>query len=271
MRRQIIIVSIVVMMTVMAFSSAAFGQTKPTWLPCPQCQTEAAKTAARAKTANLPFSPRDVSGIWGQNRPQLAVPAPPFTPLGKQMYDATMSEDAGANSKDGMLTCDPLGWPRWWTYNYGFEFVQLPDRILQFFEWDHTWRTIWMDGRDLPVDPDPRWMGYHVGRWEGDTLIIDSNGFDERTWISENRQDRRYGWPHSDQLRIQERYRRVNHNTLESTITITDPKVYTRPWVTVANNLRSPETELGEYFCAPSDSDVYNTKVLRPAAGDATR
>ena len=187
------------------------------------------------------------------------------------MYDDTKSEDAGANSKDGMLTCDPLGWPRWFTYNYGFEFVQLPDRLLQFFEWDHTWRTILLDGRTLLDDPDPRWLGYHVGKWEGDTLVIQSNGFEDRTWLSENRQDRRWGWPHSSQLRTEERYKRVDHNTVDVTLTIIDPKVYTKPWVTVAKFYLSPETELGEYFCAPSDSTVYNTRVLRPAAGDAPK
>ncbi len=97
-------------------------------------------------------------------------------------------------------------------------------------------------------------------------LVIQSNGFDERTWLSENRQDRRWGWPHSDALRTEERYHRVDHNTIDVTLTIIDPKVYTKPWVTNSKFLLSPGTELGEYFCAPADSNIYNTQVLRPAA-----
>ena len=70
-----------------------------------------------------------------------------------------------------MMICDPLGYPRSFTYNYGMEFVETKGRMLQFFEWGHTWRTIWMDGRALPESPEPRWFGYAVGRWDGDTLL----------------------------------------------------------------------------------------------------
>jgi hypothetical protein len=195
-----------------------------------------------------------------------------MTPEGQARYNATKTDETAegipiSNSKDGMLICDPLGWPRWFTYNYGFEFAQLPDRLVQFLEWGHTYRTIWTDGRALPEDPEPRWLGYSVGRWEGDTFIVESTGFDDRSWLSENRQDRRFGWTHSDALRTEERYKRVNHNTLEVTLTITDPKTFTAPWVTKGNILRSPETELGEYFCVPSDSTEHTQRVLRPAVG----
>jgi hypothetical protein len=252
--------------------TSAQSQT-PGWGKCPDCQTVAEVTAARAKTANAPFDPRDLSGVWNEgngNRNQLSTPAPPLTAEGKERYEATRAEESAdgtqlSNSKDGMLVCDPLGWPRWFTYNFGFEFVQLPNRMIQFFEFYHTWRTIWTDGRTLPENPDPRWLGYSVGRWEGDTFIVESNGFDERSWLSENRQDRRWGWPHSEEMRIRETYRRVNHNTIEATVTITDPKTYTKPWVTVASILRSPDAELSEYFCVPSDSQHYNATVLRPA------
>lgn len=278
--RNAISVSILVLVTVLAFSTVAFPQNPhdPNWKRCPQCLTEKERQAARAKTANLPFNPRDLSGVWAdnQNRPQLSFNAPPLTPLGQKLYDATKTEETpdGApisNSRDPMLVCDPRGWPRWFTYNYGFEFVHLPDRLIQFIEWDHTWRTIWTDGRPLPKNPEPRWLGYSVGRWEGDTFVIESNGFDERSWLSENRKDRRWGWPHSEELQTVERYRRVDHNTLDVTLTITDPKIYTGPWVTTGKFLLNPGTELWEDFCVTSDSDYYNTRVLRPAAGDVAR
>jgi hypothetical protein len=167
-----------------------------------------------------------------------------------------------------MLICDPLGYPRLFAYNYGFQFVMLPDSMLQFFEWGHTWRTIWTDGRKLPEDPpQPRWLGYAVGRWEGDTFVVEANGYDDRSWLSEDRRDRRWGFPHTDQLRTVERYKRTSYDTLEASITITDPKVFTRPWTTSGKIQLRPGTEIWEYFCVPSESNEYNNRLTKPAAG----
>jgi hypothetical protein len=275
MRNTIIALSVVA--TLVAFSSVAFSQDPhdPHWKTCPQCRSAKDKAAERAKAANLPFDPKDLSGNWGdnQNRIQLSRDIPPFTPLGKQMFDATETDKTPdgkpiSNSKDPMLHCDPLGFPRYFTYNYGYEFLPLKDRTLQFFEMWHTWRTIWTDGRPLPEHPDPRWLGYSVGHWEGNTFVVESYGFDERTWLSENYQGKRdHGWPHSDQLRTVERYTRTDHNTLDVSLTITDPKVYTKPWVTTGKFLLNPDTELWEDFCVPSDAEYFNSTSLRPAAG----
>src|SRR2546428_84580 len=163
----------------------------PGWKTCPRC-TNPKQLAAAYKTYKVdghPFDPHDLSGIWGNNGLELEVKnVPPFTPLGQQMFEATRSEIPTTNSKDGMLICDPLGFPRLFAYNYGFQFVMLPDRVLQFYEWGHTWRDIWTDGRKLPADPpQPRWLGYAVGRWEGDTLVVEGSGYDDRSWISEDR------------------------------------------------------------------------------------
>ncbi len=276
MRVTIITVAALMALTVASETSAAMrsaGQSPgtATWLPCPQCQNDAERAQARAATANLTPEPRDLSGVWGQNRVQLSVPAPALTDRGEALYQATQA-DPGAdgstlttNTKDGMLICDPLGWPRWFTYNYGFEFAHLPNRVVQFIEWGHAWRDIWTDGRALPEDPDPRWLGYSVGRWEGDTFVVESNGFDDRSWLSENRQERRYGWPHSAALRTEERYRRVDYNTLEATLTITDPEVYTDPWVTADRFLLSPGSEIGEFFCVPSEFSQFNEELIAPS------
>jgi hypothetical protein len=253
-----------------AIAAAQSGDAPP-WLPCPQCQSPAQRDASRARTAALPFDPQDLSGIWNQNRIQLDTPAPALTPLGQARYDATESEQVpggGFIGKDPNLTCDPMGWPRSFTYNYGFEFMHAPNRLLQFLEWGHTWRTIWTDGRELPEDPPTqRWLGYSVGHWEDDTFIVESSGFDDRSWLSENRQDRRFGWPHSDQLRTRETYRRVDFNTIEVSLTITDPVMYTAPWVTTNRILRSPDTELWEYFCVPSEAEDHSERVRLPALG----
>ena len=272
-RFTIIALAVLASLTITAGNSAV-GQSgerevgSPTWLPCPQCQSDAERAQARGQTADLPLDPRDLSGVWGQNRIQLSVPAPALTERGEVLYEATradLSADGSTqttNTKDGMLICDPLGWPRWFTYNYGFEFAHLPNRVVQFIEWGHAWRDIWTDGRALPEDPDPRWLGYSIGRWEGDTFVIESNGFDDRSWLSENRQERRYGWPHSGELRTEERYRRVDYNSLEATLTITDPQVYTEPWVTSDTLLLSPGSEIGEFFCVPSEFNQFNEELI---------
>jgi len=270
-------VSLPTLLLVLLFSPLVLAQTSsvPEWLPCPRCQSRQERVAAREKyeVDKKPFNPRDLNGVWGNNGVELNLVVPPFTAKGKEMYDATRAEETAegvaiSNSKDGMLICDPLGYPRWFAYNYGFQFVVLPDRVLQFFELGHTWRDIWTDGRKLPDDPpQPRWLGYAVGRWEGDTFVIESSGYDDRSWIQEDRRDRRWGFPHTDQMRVVERYKRTSFGTLEAELTVIDPEVYKKPWTTKAVIQLSPGTELAEYMCVPSETEAYNADKLRPQVG----
>jgi hypothetical protein len=277
--RSKVILSVAALTAAFGFSSATWAQNDlvpPGWLTCPRCQNQDDRTAARVeyKVAGHPFDPHDLSGVWGNNGMEFDLNAlPPLTASGKQLYDTTRAEFSSAgvplsNSKDGMLICDPLGYPRAYAYNYGFEFVMKPDRVFQFFELGHTWRTIWTDGRKLPEDPpQQRWLGYAVGHWEGDTFVVESNGYDERSWISEDRRNRVYGFPHSDDMRIVERYKRTSYGSLDASISIIDPKVFTKPWGTSGTINLSAGTELWEYFCVPSESEEYNSRVLKPAAG----
>jgi hypothetical protein len=94
------------------------------------------------------------------------------------------------------------------------------------FEYRHDWREIWLDGRALPAGDAlyPKWNGFSVGRFEGDELVVDSVGFDSRSWLD------KLGYPHSENMRVEERYRRVDADTLELAITITDPEYYSEPW-----------------------------------------
>jgi hypothetical protein len=122
---------------------------------------------------------------------------------------------------------DPSGFPR----NLLFElrqvqFLHTPYSVVALHMWEKRWRIMWTDGRQLPVDPDPRWYAYSIGRWENDsTFVVNSNGTDERTWLDNA------GNPHSDQLRVEERWQRLSRNRLQLTVTLDDPKAYTRPWV----------------------------------------
>ena len=125
--------------------------------------------------------------------------------------------------------CEPLGLARLVTFSGGgasMEMVQVKGRIVQRFEWTWDHREIWMDGRKLPKVDDylPRYNGYSAGKWEGDTLVVTSTGFDDRQWIDQ------YGYPISDKMVLEERYERISPNRLQVKMTITDPVMYTKPW-----------------------------------------
>ena len=121
---------------------------------------------------------------------------------------------------------DPAGFPRNLLYELlPVQVVHTPNSVLMLYMFEKRWRVIWTDGRALPTNPDPRWYGYSVGRWIDDsTFVVDSVGTDERTWLDNA------GNPHSANLRVEERYHRTSANTLELTVTLTDPEIYTKPW-----------------------------------------
>ena len=290
--RNVTIVSMVALAAVLVFLPAASAQklelgkepglevpevtAGPGWKTCPRCQNNAHIRAAREKykVDGHAFDPRDLSGVWGNNGIQLDIKnVPPMTPYGNELWEATQAEqvrpeippmNGGQGSKDPMMHCDPLGYPRSFTYNYGFEFVHLPDRVVQFFEWGGYHRTIWTDGRKLPEEaPQLRWYGYNVGRWEGDTFVVESNGFEDRSWLDQDRRSMARGMPHSDEMRLVERWKRTSYGTLEVELTIIDPKVYTTPWTTKGTVDLRPGAELSEYWCVPTDSEEYNRDLVR--------
>lgn len=189
-------------------------------------------------TKDLPFDPHDISGIWknpGGFDPVLGSDRPPMTEWGQEQWSKTRASARNSplafgfyqdqkDWNDPLFQCDPSGYPRNLDYS-NLKFVKLGDEFVEFFERDRVWRDLWTDGRKLPgPDAKPRWYGYATSHWEGDTLVVESSGYDERTWIDP------YGSIHSDQMRIEERYRRVDHDTLEFSMTLTDPKTYTGVW-----------------------------------------
>jgi hypothetical protein len=274
MRNRIMIV--VLTLAGLGVSSLAVAQDAPQelipgpgWKTCPRCTNDLQLEAAneRYEVEGHPFDPRDLAGVWGNNGIPLDMSAvPPFTPLGQQLFDATLSPNEFTNAKDGMLICDPLGLPRLFAYNYGFEFMMSSDRVVQFYEWSHLWRNIWIDGRELPEDPPvQRWLGYSVGHWEGDTFVVESTGFDDRSWLSEDRRHRIHGFPHSTALRTIERYTRTSYGIIEAELTIIDPEVFTEPWVTRGEAELYPNAELWEYLCVPSESAEYNERLIETA------
>ena len=248
----------------------------PGWKTCPRCQNNAHVQAARERYGvdGRAFDPRDLTGVWGSNGITLDDDnVPPMTPYGMELWEATQAEqihpdvpprNGGEGSKDPMMHCDPLGYPRSFTYHYGMEFVMLPDRVIQFFEWEGYHRTIWTDGRQLPLPenlPQLKWYGYNVGHWEGDTFVVESIGFEDRSWLDQDRRSSQRGWPHSDEMRLVEHWKRTSYGTLEGELTIIDPKVYTAPWVTKGTETLRPGAELSEYYCVPTDSEQYNREL----------
>jgi len=265
-------------------SSAANGQsTKPqaTNARAPKGPDLKAQ-AANAKT----FDPHDLNGIWLLTpRRQMAITEnrPPMTPWGQEKFSKVRSSWTNAalgvkaapekEWNDPLYQCDPAGYPRTMQQIFGeiFRFVQTPTEMLEFFEWDHTWRDIWTDGRKLHDDPEPRYYGYSVGRWEGDTFVVDSNGFNDRTWLDP------WGDVHSNQMRLKETFRRVDRDHMEWQITVDDPMTYTKPWgpsdkrifALVPKSPRSESEELREDFCVWSDSAGFFKKSDTIGVGDA--
>jgi hypothetical protein len=208
----------------------------------------------------------------------------PFTPEGRAAFMANkptygFTAVPSALTNDPMPGCDPQGFPRIVLHNAHTEqFLQTSTQVVILYQFNKKWRVIWTDGRALPKDPElpgwaikdapppePRWWGYSVGRWVDDyTFVAESNGFDDRTWLDNA------GRPHSTAMRVVETYRRVDADHMEKTITIDDPKFYTKPWVALDRlpyRLQSASLEIPEQECVPSETAKYNRLFGNPAAG----
>ena len=142
--------------------------------------------------------------------------------------------------------CKLSGGPREFVTPYGFEIVEFPDlkRVVVFdIGGPHSFRIVYMDGRPHPKDLKPSYYGHSIGRWEGETLVIDAVGFNEKFWMS------RDGLPHTDRLHLTERFTRTDFNTLKYDVTVDDPGAYSAPWTSGFSLRWQPGTELFEYLC----------------------
>jgi hypothetical protein len=146
--------------------------------------------------------------------------------------------------------CLPAGVPAANLLPIPFKLIQTPQQIVLLYEADTTFRQIFTDGRKLPDDPQPSWLGYSVGRWEGDWMVVDSAGFNDKAWLDA------FGHIHSDALRVTERFHRRDFGHMQAEVRLDDPKTFTKP-VTVRFNLDLiPDTELLETFCPESEKDL---------------
>jgi hypothetical protein len=258
---------------VLLFSSFALSQNRQA---NQAIRADDGKTLFDKASATGPGGPaprQELTGFWVGLVSAKLNPVPPMTAWGQEQFRShkSHSQYSEAESNDPMKYCDPMGFPRDILYDdRGFAFAPMPGKMLQPFQFNRVWREIWTDGRALPKDvggrsadsADPRWFGYSVGHWEGDyTFVVDTVGVDERTWLDA------VGHPHSIDMRVQERYTRVDHNTLELTMTIDDPKTYTKPFVITNGRFRwLPSQDLVEEFCVPSLMQEYLKTIADPAS-----
>jgi hypothetical protein len=224
------------------------------------------------------FDPHDFTGVWltnhrgtdGYRGMTKEGGIPPRTPWAEGVFKSrltgriTTEKEAvpPAFGNDPIMECNPYGFPRLLFYTDPVEFFNAPGRLIMFFQGQRNIREIWMDGRSLPKDPDKRWLGYSVGKWEGDTLVVDSSGFDGRAWLDQ------YGNVYSDDMHFQERWKRTGPDTLEVVYRLDDPKAYAKPWVsTVKTYKKQARGEIREQFCAPVDEKKFNDTIRDPAGG----
>ena len=265
--------TILVLLAGLTVSALAFAQAEP-----PQ---SGAVGAGTDQGAAAPAPPHDISGTWepadgpgagiGQRGTQ-AMPndgkpehALPYTPLGLATYKSHRPLEGPdavlpAFHNDPRNLCEPLGFPRANHYNLRqTQILQNEFKAVILYEYAQAWRVIWTDGREVPTEiPEPRFYGYSVGNWVDDTtLVVQTVGMmpEDRVWLDST------GRPISDELRVEERWHRVSHDRLELSITIDDPKMYTRPWVSMDRfpmKLMDPHTDVPEMYCSPVEMEKYN-------------
>ena len=146
--------------------------------------------------------------------------------------------------------CLPMPVPTIFTEPLPFKILQMTKLTAILFESQGRYRQIFTDGRSLPSDPQPTWMGYSVGRWEGDSLVVETTGFRDQGWLDAR------GHPHTDALHVTERFRRPDFGHLDLRATISDPKAYSRPWTVTIPIELVPDTEILEDVCNENEKDV---------------
>ncbi|HWF14035.1 MAG TPA: hypothetical protein VG272_09900 [Candidatus Acidoferrales bacterium] len=219
----------------------------------PAISAQAKPPAAPAKTHSASAKP-DLSGVWfidEYHRNLLPNEDPPFQPWAKDLFKKRQEESANRTPDSGpdpTEKCIPPGTPREMFQPFPWEIVYARDRILMLFEYQGLIRQIFTDGRGHPKDLEPTYMGHSIGKFEGNTLVVDTIGFNDKTWLDP------MGLPHSDAMHLTERIRRVNHDTLVDEYTIDDPKAYTKPWKAQRTFVLKPDWQIQEYVCAENNN-----------------
>jgi hypothetical protein len=254
-------------------SPALFAQ----WLGYPTANvplTPDGKPNLTAPTPRNADGKPDLSGMWGwENRYNCGARCtdtqisrefiniayqlqggPPLQPWAADLVKKRSVEQG----LDPNVHCMPRGAPRIWTDDYYKRIFQVPGRVLILTERNIQYRQIFTDGRPLPQDPNPVWNGYSIGHWEGDTLVVETNGFRDDLWLDAA------GHPLTEKAITVERIRRPNYGTLEIEITIDDPKAYTAPWTVKLTQPLVLDSELLDYYCLENERDSAHMRTQAP-------
>jgi hypothetical protein len=198
----------------------------------------------------------DLSGIWEPNANKyvrdiaadLKPDTVPYQPWAKAVFDSRI--DGSHSKEDPDANCLPQGVPKINAAPAPWKIVQNSALIVVVYEAFNLWRQIFLDGRELQRDVNPTWMGYSTGKWDGDTLVVDTRGFNGKAWLDQ------LGRPSTDALHVIERFRRKDFGHMDIQITIDDPKAYTKPWTVNQEVHLLPNDELLEFICNENNRDV---------------
>jgi hypothetical protein len=229
---------------VMAFTCSAvlFGQ-----------RNGPATLRAAADQAQDTAASRDISGVWNATAgvygfASFSKDDPPMTPWGQAQFQAAKPSQGPSGVKlsetnDRVYKCSPPGMPYIYLQLFPMQIVQTSKEVIELFEYDHTVRHIFIDGRKHPADLTPSYNGHSIGHWEGGTLVVDTIGLNGKTWLD------RLGHPDSDQMHITERIHRVDENTLQVDFTFEDAKSYLRPWTAQVRFQSHSDWDILEHVC----------------------
>lgn len=227
---------------VLMFSAALLGQSSD----------QAAGQPATAMAQSTPAS-HDISGVWGATAgvygfASFSKDDPPMTPWGRAQFNAAKPSQGPQGVKltetnDRVYKCLPPGMPYIYLQLFPMQIVQTRKEIIEFFEYDHTVRRIYMDGRKHPAGLKPSYNGHSIGHWEDDTLVVDTIGLNGKTWLD------RLGHPESTMMHIVERIRRMDDKTLQVDFTFDDPKNYVKPWKALMRFRLRPDWDILEHVC----------------------
>jgi hypothetical protein len=227
------------------------GLTPAQWLKLPLPGTPRSPDGKSNLSAPAPKTPNgkpDLTGIWAaDSRAYFLNLAGEGVVAPMQPWAAKLHKERLDNSgrDKPQVRCLPHGAPDAMLVgpDHPFKIIQTPNELAMLGEEFNQYRQIFTDDRTLPVSPNPAWFGYSVGKWEGDTLVVETGGFKEGSWLDQ-------AYPHTDALHLTERFRRLNFGNMELEITIDDPKAYTRPWKSATVHFKLlPDTELIEHLC----------------------
>jgi hypothetical protein len=285
MRNRVIgIVVILMLVLAVGFTWVSIGKTQIVIQPVTPNPNAGQRRTPKLPAPGAPHDPHDLSGIWLQAGsfpgPGLTTEADPSVrtewtvaplPLTAAGFVAINAHKGGkgpravapAVANDPIGDANPPGLIRTFVYGRPFQFIMLPNEVVNLFEWYHMWRQIHMDGRKLPDDPDALWYGTSIGHWDGDTFVAETNGMDTRSWLDQ------WGAPFSDVAKVTERWHRLDRDNMTLTITIDDPKFYTKAWTSDPHNFKLPpkgdlDSELEEVIFAPWDEQNFNKRIRDP-------